>query len=197
MTRGVGVPRGVPVRRVVAAARATAFLAGAQVDPGAAHRDALVADVRLGRPDACHRIDVFACRAGQVLLIPSRRGGQARPRSNPSPTADATRFMLRLRTSPTAKTPGRLVSRKCGDLASGHAAVDRSSADRSGPVLMKPFSSRATQLPASRCTASRRSSRRRDGGDGSRIPANADRARSRPRRDRGLRRARSPSACGA
>jgi hypothetical protein len=33
---------------------------------------------------------------------------------DPSPTADATRLMLPPRTSPTAKTPGKLVSSKYG-----------------------------------------------------------------------------------
>src|SRR6185503_17567983 len=63
----------------------------------------------------------------------------------PSPTADATRLMLPLRTSPTAKTPGRLVSSRCGGRASGHRAVSRSPADRSGPVLMNACASRARQ----------------------------------------------------
>src|SRR5208283_4381635 len=39
----------------------------------------------------------------------------------PSPTAEATRFTLPDRTSPTAKTPGRLVSSICGARASGQA----------------------------------------------------------------------------
>src|SRR5208282_1900536 len=39
----------------------------------------------------------------------------------PSPTAEATRFRLPARTSPTAKTPGRLVSSICGARASGQA----------------------------------------------------------------------------
>src|SRR5437762_12135779 len=39
----------------------------------------------------------------------------------PSPTADATRFTLLERTSPTANTPGRLVSIMSGRRLSGHA----------------------------------------------------------------------------
>src|SRR6185437_3203669 len=39
----------------------------------------------------------------------------------PSPTAEATRFTFPERTSPTAKTPGRLVSSICGGRVSGHA----------------------------------------------------------------------------
>ena len=42
---------------------------------------------------------------------------------DPSPTADATRFTLPARTSPTAKTPGRLVSNRYGARASGHCAA--------------------------------------------------------------------------
>ena len=47
--------------------------------------------------------------------------------------------MLPPRTSPTAKTPGRLVSSRYGGRASGHPAAARSSGDRSGPVLMNPL----------------------------------------------------------
>src|SRR3954470_20894192 len=64
----------------------------------------------------------------------------------PSPTAEATRFMLPPRTSPTANTPGRLVSSRYGGRARGQRAAARSSAERSGPVLMKPLASRATQF---------------------------------------------------
>src|ERR1039458_10320842 len=40
---------------------------------------------------------------------------------DPSPTAEATRFTLPARTSPTANTPGRLVSKRYGARRSGHA----------------------------------------------------------------------------
>ena len=63
----------------------------------------------------------------------------------PSPTAEATRLTFPPRTSPTANTPGRLVSRRWGARASGHFAVDQVVAVRSGPVLMNPFASSATQ----------------------------------------------------
>ena len=53
--------------------------------------------------------------------------------------------MLPPRTSPTAKTPGRLVSSRYGGRVSGQFAAVRSSCDRSGPVLMNPLSSSATQ----------------------------------------------------
>ena len=64
---------------------------------------------------------------------------------DPSPTADATRLMLPRRTSPTANTPGRDVSSRYGERSSGHRAAARSSCVKSGPVLMKPFSSSVTR----------------------------------------------------
>src|SRR5262249_59027355 len=63
---------------------------------------------------------------------------------DPSPTADATRFWLPRRTSPTANTPGRLVSRWYGARVLGHPAALRSSGARSVPVLTNPLSSSAT-----------------------------------------------------
>ena len=52
----------------------------------------------------------------------------------PSPTAEATRLMLPLRTSPIANTPGRLVSSRYGDRGKGQPAPARSSGEscRSG-----------------------------------------------------------------
>src|SRR5882672_2309687 len=65
---------------------------------------------------------------------------------DPSPTADATRLMLPHRTSPAANTPGSEVSSRYGERSSGHWAARRSSGVRSGPVLMKPFSSSVTRV---------------------------------------------------
>ena len=59
---------------------------------------------------------------------------------DPSPTAEATRFTLSERISPTANTPGRLVSSRNGGRRKGH------SAPRSGPVLMNCLLSSATQF---------------------------------------------------
>jgi len=59
---------------------------------------------------------------------------------DPSPTADATRLILPARTSPTAKTPGRLVSSRWGRRPSGQCAAAKSSGSRSGPVLTNPRS---------------------------------------------------------
>ena len=50
--------------------------------------------------------------------------------NRPFPTADATRLTLPPRTSPTANTPGRLVSSRCGGRASGQRAAARSSGDK-------------------------------------------------------------------
>src|SRR5215831_14655739 len=64
---------------------------------------------------------------------------------DPSPTADATRLILPPRTSPTAKTPGKLVSSKYGWRVGDQPAALRFSGDRSRPVFMKPLSSSAIQ----------------------------------------------------
>ena len=61
----------------------------------------------------------------------------------PSPTADATRFIESRRTSPAAKTPGTLVSRGYGGRSgSGHRSPSAE------PVMMNPWSSRATVSPS-------------------------------------------------
>ena len=52
------------------------------------------------------------------------------------------------RTSPTANTPGKLVSNRYGDRASGQCEIVKSARVSSVPVLIKPFSSTWTQ-PAS------------------------------------------------
>src|SRR5262249_43120009 len=68
--------------------------------------------------------------------------------TEPSPTAAATRLTLLARTSPTANTPGRLVSNRSGGRVSDQPWARRSSGDRSGPALTKPLSSSATQPPS-------------------------------------------------
>src|SRR5205807_2980633 len=62
---------------------------------------------------------------------------------DPSPTADATRFIDSLRTSPATNTPGRLVSSRCGGRESAHRGRT-SSCSTSAPESTKPRSSRAT-----------------------------------------------------
>src|SRR4029079_4503681 len=66
----------------------------------------------------------------------------------PSPTADATRFIDARRTSPAANTPGRLVSNRNGARDNGHRDGCPSSTTRSGPVRMKPLASRAIASPS-------------------------------------------------
>ena len=69
---------------------------------------------------------------------------------DPSPTAEATRLTAPARTSPTANTPGKLVSRRWGGRASGQRVAAKSSGDKSVPVLMNPFASSKTQSPSQR-----------------------------------------------
>ena len=61
---------------------------------------------------------------------------------DPSPTADATRLVDPWRTSPTANTPGRLVSNGIGGRSSGQPAGGRPSSSRSVPVSTNPHRSR-------------------------------------------------------
>src|SRR5215203_3934457 len=62
----------------------------------------------------------------------------------PSPTADATRLTDRWRTSPAAKMPGTLVSRKKGSRSRCHPFGRRPPRTRLRPVRMKPCGSLAT-----------------------------------------------------
>ncbi len=61
--------------------------------------------------------------------------------SAPSPTANATRLVVPLRTSPAAKTPGHVVSTEQG---SRSVKGQRSDFAASAPVKMKPLGSTAT-----------------------------------------------------
>ena len=64
--------------------------------------------------------------------------------TEPSPTAEATRFTEPLRTSPTAKTPGRLV--RNGDSAAPAMSDLSPEVFKAAPVRTNPFSSSATVL---------------------------------------------------
>src|SRR4051794_23875139 len=93
------------------------------------------------------------------LLEPSGHPGHGRPAradkvaskysctswmaTAPSPTAEATLFVDRCRTSPTANTPGRLVSRGSGGRSVAQPCPVRA-VSASRPVRMNPRSSRAT-----------------------------------------------------
>ena len=90
-------------------------------------------------PGACHwsplRLRVVAsqrCTSGMLTA--------------PSPTAEATRLTDPRRASPTAKTPGRLVSSDSGARSRGQQMSPSSS--RSGPVRMNPHWSRAMLSPS-------------------------------------------------
>src|SRR5262249_57589717 len=72
-----------------------------------------------------------------LIHMPPKYSGPNSPAMAPSPTAEATRLVEPSRTSPAAKTPGRLVSRKNGS----RSAVQCGEADTSGPVFMKPLGS--------------------------------------------------------
>ena len=79
--------------------------------------------------------------AGVVFRWRCTRGMVAAP----SPTAEATRLTDPWRTSPAAKTPGRLVSSGSAGRPGGQRPVP---AGRSGPVRMNPCRSRATLSPS-------------------------------------------------
>src|SRR5512144_436823 len=64
----------------------------------------------------------------------------------PSPTADATRLTLPDLISPTAKTPGKLVSSMKGVRARGQFQLRSSCFVMSGPVFTNDLLSRATQF---------------------------------------------------
>jgi hypothetical protein len=68
----------------------------------------------------------------------------------PSPTAEATRLMLPPRTSPTANTPGRLVSSRWADLDGVHPAADEIVLAQIGAGLDEPLSSSARHLSSHR-----------------------------------------------
>src|SRR5437879_111826 len=101
------------VRRAVAAQRPPAFLAGAQVHPCSADLYAFLAFSMLRVLDLRIHRDMPARRFRHRLFSYSWSTLWTKATAiDPSPTADATRLMLPPRTSPTANTPGRLVSRR-------------------------------------------------------------------------------------
>ena len=76
----------------------------------------------------------------QAPRVSARYVWQSRTAIDPSPTAEAVRRMAPLRTSPTAKTPGRLASNRNGSRA---ASCQAGAVLTDSPVEMKPFSSSA------------------------------------------------------
>src|SRR5262249_54846693 len=63
----------------------------------------------------------------------------------PSPTAEATRFIEVARTSPAANMPGTVVSRSIGSRSSFHNFAKPSFTAASRPVKTKPFEFRMTE----------------------------------------------------
>src|SRR2546421_446476 len=111
MTGGAGVLGGMLVGRAVAAQRGAALLARSQVDPVRADLHALGALPALGVPHGGDRAEVSAAIVGhRGLAYSCNTWWTAAMAIDPSPTAEAARLTLPLRTSPTANTPGRLVS---------------------------------------------------------------------------------------
>src|SRR5438105_1002486 len=147
MSAGAGVLGSVTIGRTVATSRATTFLAGPQMHPAGADLHAFLALTAFRGPYGLDRAKMGAGSRWHLSLSYSccRSRCTKEIAIDPSPTAEATRLTLPLRTSPTAKTPGRLVSNKYGVRASGQCAAASSSRERSGPVLINPFSSSATQ----------------------------------------------------
>src|SRR5216684_560475 len=114
------------------------------MNPGVADFDAFPAHPRARR---LHVFDLIQVRAlfHVLTLYSSAKARWTRWMAMaPSPTAEATRFTLPERTSPTANTPGRLVSSIWGGRASVHSA-DPDAESSSRPVTMNPLASRARQ----------------------------------------------------
>jgi len=105
-----GVLAGVLVGRAVTAQLHAAFLAGAQVHPRPADLDAFRALVTGAVTYVRHGREMRAPAGAGQGRYSARTWCTAAIAIEPSPTADAARFTLPDRTSPTAKTPGRLVS---------------------------------------------------------------------------------------
>src|SRR5471032_3184706 len=113
MSGGVGMFAGMLVRRTIAAARPATGLAGAEVDPGRADLHAFLALAALRPCDSPNGLEMRTDFCAHRRLSYSLRTRWTNEiATDPSPTADATLLMLPPRTSPTAKTPGRLVSRR-------------------------------------------------------------------------------------
>jgi hypothetical protein len=97
-------------------------------------------EARAGYEGRRHRPVTTAASSGRPRGC-SRSATKSRWRSwiatEPSPTADATRFTEPCRTSPAAKTPGVLVSSRSGLRSSGQEWLSR----RSDPVRTKPRAS--------------------------------------------------------
>src|SRR5262249_32847232 len=130
MAGGMKMRRRMLVGRIVAAADVAAAAADAQVQPAAATLQAFLASERAWRDVldighmatsvGCHRVTPRPLRRNSHLSTPrSRAAGfavsakypcSAAPTCAPSPIAPPTRLTEPERTSPTANTPGTVVS---------------------------------------------------------------------------------------
>src|SRR3954469_14210930 len=131
---------GVLAAGLVAAAHMAASAAHPQVKPFPAQLEALLAALGAGRDrgDGIEMGTEFLAHCAATLCAASswraRKAWIADTTVEPSPTAAATRLTEPQRTSPTAKTPSRLVASRWA---------------LSAPVTTKPFSSRWTPEPFS------------------------------------------------
>src|ERR1044072_7720637 len=108
--------------------------------PSAADLFAFFADTAVRLLDLMNRLEVCTDLFGHSEALRSVDYSASTRCTNdiaiePSPTADASRLMFPARTSPTAKTPGLLLTSKSGARASGQCAASSSSRARCGPVL--------------------------------------------------------------
>ena len=111
------------------------------------HAELVVRRARHGQPASPPgRTHTITPASRSVRPSAPRRWGRsctAETTTEPSPTADATRFTDPRRTSPTANTPCTEVSRGCGGSSYGHARRPPS-ATTSSPVSTYPHRSRRT-----------------------------------------------------
>src|SRR5450631_368260 len=113
MLRMVEMFRHMLIGRIVTAERDTAGLAGSEMHPFIPRLYTFLADELAGGLQFFDLLDMMA--AGSCIHI---KGGYTSLRYlctkliaiEPSPTAEATRFMAPARTSPAANIPGQLVS---------------------------------------------------------------------------------------
>ena len=87
---------------------------------------------------------VWAISGAGRLQVRARYWCVSHTTIDPSPTADATRFMAPARRSPAAKIPGSLVSSGNGSRGSFQIRGYASAAIRSRPVTTNPLASRST-----------------------------------------------------
>ena len=103
---------GVLIGRAVTAQGRLTGLARPKMNPFVAGLDALLANEPLRRQNRGERFDMRASSVSHFVFYSRRTWWTNATAIDPSPTAEATRLMFPRRTSPTANTPGKLVSSK-------------------------------------------------------------------------------------